>query len=93
MNQPTALSLDGGWEKLVNNVERHNARARIAAKREKRRRDRMVGCAINLSLGAVLAITLDFAGLVAPWVAGVTAVLLVCGASFLVGRIYEATKQ
>lgn len=28
MNQPTALDLTGGWENIVNNVERRNARLR-----------------------------------------------------------------
>lgn len=35
MNQPTALDLTGGWENIVNNVERHNTRLRFEAKRTK----------------------------------------------------------
>ncbi len=92
MNQPTTLDLTGGWENIVNNVERHNARARREAKREARRTDKMKQVIINLSLGAVLVVALAFAGLVAPWVAGGIAVVLVCMASAIAGRVWERRR-
>lgn len=93
MNQPTTLDLSGGWENIVNNVERHNARCRLEAKRQARKQDKMKRCMINLSLGAMLAIALVFCGLVAPWVGVAAAVILVCGASAIAGRLCELRKR
>lgn len=93
MNQPTTLNLTGGWEQIVNNVERHNARARFLANLEKRKLAKKSGEVVNLALGAILSVALGFTGLLAPWVAGAAAVLLVCIACFLGGRIWEGYRR
>lgn len=91
MNQTTALNLTGGWENIVNNVERHNARRRFEAKLYRLKMKKKIGKVVNLALGAILSVTLGFTGLLAPWVAGSSAVLLVCIACLLGGRIWEAS--
>ena len=89
MEQTTALSLTGGWENIVNNVERHNARIRFDAMLYRRKQKKKISKAVDLAIGAILSITLGFTGLLAPWVAGSAAFLLTCAACFLGGRIWE----
>lgn len=90
MYEAKKLDLSGGWEDIVNNVERHNARAKWEARRQFRRLNKLKQGIVNLSLGALLAVLLGFTGLMEPWVAGVVAVALVCVASAIAGRLWEA---
>ena len=90
MNQPKALNLSDGWENIVNNVARHNARVRILAAVHKRKQEKRIAKAVNYALGAVLSVVLGATGLLSSWVAGSIAVLLVCISCFLYGRAWEA---
>lgn len=87
MNQPTALNLTGGWDSIVNNVERHNARCRFEAKLAKRKLHKQINKALLYAMGAALAIVLEFTGLLAAWVAVAVALVLLCMTCFTVGRI------
>lgn len=89
MEQTTTLNLAGGWESIVNNVERHNARTRFEMHRIQHRRKKKLGKIVSFVLGAVLALVLDFAGLLTSWIAVPGAVVLVCIACFLGGRLWE----
>ena len=93
MNQPTILDLTGGWEQIVNNVERHNARLRFEARLHHHKLKRKISRVINVAFGAILSVALGLTGLLAPWIAGAAAVLLVCIACFLAGRIYEVIRK
>ena len=92
-NKERMLDLTGGWESIVNNVERHNARVRFEKALLLRKNRKLRRKVVDLSLGAVLVVALSAAGLLAPWVAGVASVLLICGASVIVGRLLERRKQ
>ena len=93
MNQPTTLDLTGGWENIVNNVERHNARARFEIRRQQYRRNKLISKILSHVLGAALVMGLDLAGLLSPWVAVPGAVILVCIACFFGGHLWEAHKK
>ena len=93
MNQPTALDLTGGWENIVNNVERHNARLRHEAKLYQHKLKKKISKVVNIAIGAILSVTLGLTGLMAPWLAGAAAVILVCIACFLAGRIREGYRR
>lgn len=93
MNQPTTSDLAGGWENIVNNVERHNARLHFEAYLYQRKLKKRVSKVAKLALGAILSVGLGTAGLLAPWLAGGAAVILVCAACFLAGRIREGYRQ
>ena len=92
MNQPTTLDLTGGWESIVNNVDRHNARLRFEAYLYQRKLHKKISKIINFALGAIICVTLGLTGLLAPWLAGGTAILLVCAACFLGGRLCEGLR-
>lgn len=83
------LNLNGGWEDIVNNVERHNARVRFDAARKQTRRNKRIGKVVDLALFAVLLMVLGFSGLVANWIAGPVAGLMICAACFFGGRLWE----
>jgi len=87
MNEPTALDLTGGWESIVNNAERRNARCRFEEKLAKRKLQKQINRALFYATGAALAILLECTGLLAPWVAVAAALVLVCTACFVAGRI------
>ena len=89
MNQPKALDLTGGWESIVNNVERHNARLRFDEYLHQRKLKKKIGQVAELAMGAILSVVLGTAGLLDPWLAGVAAVIFVCLACFHGGRVYE----
>lgn len=93
MNHPTTLDLTGGWENIVNNVERHNARLRFEANLYQHKLKKKISNVVNMALGAIVSVTFGLTGLMAPWLAGGAAVILVCIACFIAGRIYEATKR
>ena len=93
MEQTTALSLTGGWEDIVNNVERHNARLRFDAYLYQRKLKKKISKVVNMALGAIASVTLGLTGLMAPWLAGGLAVILVCAACFLAGRIREGYRR
>ena len=93
MEQTTALSLTGGWEAIVNNVERHNARARFEIRKQQHRRNKRINKILNFALGAALTMTLDMTGLLASWVAVPAAVILVCAACFFGGRLWEDYRK
>lgn len=93
MNQPKALDLTGGWEQIVNNVERHNARLRFDAYLYQRKLKKKISKVVNIAIGAIISVTLGLTGLIAPWLAGGAAVILVCAACFLAGRIREGYRR
>ena len=93
MNQPTALDLTGGWESIVNNVERHNAHARFLAKAHKRKLVRSISKMLNYAIGSVLCVVLGASKLLAPWIAGAAGILLLCIACFLCGQIWVRYRQ
>lgn len=93
MNKPIQLSLDGDWENIVNNVERHNARYRFEQIRKKNRLNKMLNKALCFAMIAAIAVLLSFTGLLSTWVAvGVTTIFL-CAACFMGGRIYEVMRR
>lgn len=89
MKQNTPLSLTGDWEAIVNNVERHNARVRFEILRQHNRRNKQINRILDRVLCAGLVIALDIAGLLASWIAVPTAIILICIACFLAGRLWE----
>ena len=93
MNHPTTLDLTGGWENIVNNAERHNARIRLEANLFRHKQKKKICKITELALGAILSVALGFIGLLSPWVAGGAAVILVCIACFLAGRIWEGYRK
>lgn len=92
MEQTTALSLTGGWEDIVNNVERHNARVRFEIRRQQYRRNKRISKILNHVLGAALVMGLDLAGLLSSWIAVPGAMILVCIACFFGGRLWEECR-
>lgn len=90
MENERVLDETGGWERIVNAVERHNARMRRDAERRERKKGKMARTVLYRALGAVGVVILALTGLLAPWVAGVTAVLMLCGACLMAGRLLEA---
>lgn len=93
MENTTALDLTGGWESIVNNVERHNARVRFEQGLRKRKQAKKLGRIVNLTLGAILCGVLGVTGLLAPWIAGFAAGVMVCIACFFGGQLYAACHK
>lgn len=89
MEQTNALTLTGGWEEIVNNVERHNARVRFEIRKQQYRRNKRISKILNHVLGAALVMGLDLAGLLSSWIAVPGAVILTCIAFFFGGRLWE----
>ena len=81
------LNTNDGWEQIVNDVERHNAKVRFHAKREENKRNRLIGEAINLLLCALVSTTLGVTGWLVPWVAVVSSALFLCVACFVCGMV------
>ena len=92
MEQTNSLTLTGGWEDIVNNVERHNARVRFEIRRQQYRRNKRISKILSHVLGAGLIMTLDLTGLLSSWVAVPGAVILVCIACFFGGRLWEECR-
>ena len=88
MNEEATIRLPAEWEGIVNNVERHNARRQMEEKRARRKLQKQINKALFYAMGAALAITLECAGLLALWVAGLAAMILVCMACFTAGKIF-----
>lgn len=93
MNKPATLDLTGGWENIVNNVERHNARVRFEAKLFRRKMKQKINRMVDLALGAIISVALGVAGLLSSWVAVLGAMILVCIACFFGGQIWEAYRK
>lgn len=95
MNQRTEqpLSLDGSWERIVNDTERHNARVHFEETRKRNRIRKRLGYIIDCALSAAAVIALDVAGLLAPVVAMPTAVIFICIACFIAGRVWEQRRK
>lgn len=93
MSQPALLEIPNEWEKIVNNVERHNARARFEANLYQRKLKKKIGKVAELALGAILSVGLGAAGLLASWLAGAAAIVLICAACFHGGRIWEGFRK
>ena len=87
MEQPKVLDLTGGWDDIVNNVERHNARCRFEEKLAKRKFHKQINKALMYAIGAAMAMVLECTGLFSIWVAIPAALLLVCMACFTAGQI------
>ena len=87
------LSLDGNWENIVNDVERHNARVHFDETRRQRRIRKQFNSIINCALTACAVIALDIAGLLASTVAMPTAVIFICIACFIAGRVWEQRRK
>lgn len=93
MNKEKELNLTGGWEEIVNDVERHNARVRFDAKVAKRRRNRMIGRSVDFALGTVVCIALGAANLLVDWLAVPGAVVCLCIAAVITGRVFEQSRR
>lgn len=93
MSQPTVVGIPNEWEKIVNNVERHNARVRFDANLYQRKLKKKVSKVAELGLGAILSVGLGAAGLLAPWLAGAMSIVLVCVACFHGGRLWEGFRK
>lgn len=87
MENEATIRLPEEWEGIVNNVERHNARCRFEEKLAKRKLHKQINKALLYATSAGLAMVLEFAGLLAAWVAVPTALVLLCVTCFTVGRI------
>ena len=92
MDETKQLVLPNEWEKIVNNVERHNARVRFDANLYQRKLKKKASKVAELGLGAILSVCLGAAGLLAPWLAGATAIVLICAACFHGGRLWEGFR-
>ena len=93
MNQPTALDLTGGWEQIVNNVERHNARVRFEIRKRQYRRNKRISKILNHALGAALVMGLDLAGLLASWIAVPGTLIPTFIAFFLGGQLWKECHE
>lgn len=93
MNQPTALDLTGGWENIVNNVDRHNARCRFEQIRKQNKLHKMLNKALCFAMVAGLAVILSFSNLLSTWVAVGVAIPCLCAACFIGGRVYEGIRK
>ena len=93
MRQAIELNLTAGWEGIVNSAERHNARVRFEQKLHAQKLLKLRRMIVALSLGALLVVALGAAGLLASWVAGIAAVLMICGACLVTGRLLERRRQ
>lgn len=93
MKQPTLLNLNGSWENIVNNVERHNARLRFEQKLYQRKLKKKISRVAELALCAILSVVLGVAGILAPWFACSAAVLLACAACLFCGRVWEGYRR
>lgn len=87
MNQPTTLDLTGGWEGIVNNVERHNARCQFEGKMAEKAIRKRLNKALLYAVCAAVAVLLARKGLLALWVAVLAAQVLLCMACFVAGKV------
>lgn len=87
------LSLDGSWEHIVNDAERHNARVHFEETRQRRRIRKRLSHIIDCALAAAAVIALNIAGLLATVVAMPTAVIFICIACFIAGRVWEQRRK
>lgn len=92
MDETKQLELPNDWGKIVNNVERHNARARFEANLYQHKLKKKIGKVAELALGAILSVGLGVAELLAPWLAGAAAIVLICAACFHGGRLWEGFR-
>lgn len=86
--KPKTLSLEGDWEDIVNNAERHNARVRFEEKLFEKQLKKDEKKLIALAFGAILSVGLCVAGFVAPWLGVSVAAILVCAACFKAGQTW-----
>ena len=82
------LTLEGEWEHIVNDVERHNARVRLETALLQRRFRRQLNSIVNYVLVAVAVLALNFAGLLNFFVAMPIAIISICIACFFAGRLW-----
>lgn len=87
MEQGATIRLPAEWEGIVNNVERHNARCRFEMKLAKRKLQKRINKALFYAIGAAMTVVLECTGLLNLWVAVPTALVLLCMACFMAGRI------
>lgn len=93
MNEKNKLNLSDGWEAIVNDADRHNARERRDMQHARRRRSRMIGKCVDLMLGAVACMALSVAELLVGWLAVPAAIVLLCGACVMAGRVLEQYRR
>lgn len=86
MNQPATLESTMEWESIVNYAEQHNARCRFEEEQVKTKLHKRIRKALCYAMGAVVAVLMDIAGLLAPWVAVTSMVALLCMACFTAGK-------
>lgn len=89
MRQPKTLDLTGGWENIVNNVDRHNAILRFESKLLHKKMQKRLAKTVSFAIWAILSVAMGFLGLLSPWISGSAAIGLICSACFLAGRIWE----
>lgn len=93
MAKPIQLSLDGDWESIVNNVDRHNKRCRRDQAKRESELHKMLNKALCFAMVAALALILNIAELLTIWVAVAVALPCLCAACFIGGRFYEAIHK
>lgn len=86
MNQSAALDVTCEWENIVDFAGRHNARCQLEEARAKQKQNKKINKALYYAMGAAVAVLMECAGLVAPWVAVPAAMVLACLACFAAGK-------
>lgn len=92
MNKPIQLSLDGDWESIVNNADRHNKRCRRDQAKRENKLHKMLNKALCFAMVAALVLILNIAELLTTWVAVAVALPCLCAACFLGGRTWEGRR-
>ena len=93
MNKPIQLSLDGDWEDIVNNVDRHNKRCRHDQAKRENKLHKMLNKALCFAMVAAMALILNITELLTTWVAVAVALPCLCAACFIGGRFYEVIHK
>lgn len=87
MNESATLDSTVEWERIVNYAEQHNARCRFEKEQVKSKQQKRLNKALFCAMGAAVAVVMEIAGLLAPWVAVATSVVLLCAACYTAGKL------
>lgn len=83
------LNEDDGWERLVNEVERQNARVRFEQHKEQHRRDKLLHIAGRCAVAAIALMALELCDLLSVWMAIPGSVALLCAGCFFFGQYWR----
>jgi len=95
MKEATPLSLQGGFEQIVNAHADmlQEKRENKCTDRKKRKYDKMLHRMEACLAGEALAVVFAFAGLLAPWVASIATTLLLAAVCIYAGRLSTTQKN